>query len=940
MGFLHKKNHQTRNKDPFIRLLTPMIAGFVTCVFCLVSLTWAWFTASVDTETQTIEAAVRSTSVKVYEITKTTVENGGVTETRTLKMPVAEGISLLENTGEEPQGVTIEEEPVVWELSPEKSYEVILTGDGTASKGYCKVALSHTVSGSNTPETKLYKTPAFDKEASIGFTYHTGGFANEEGVTETSWNEYVNNVVTPTLTIASFWGNPEGETAQVSLMSVGETEEYMLLSDGDVLGFAPIPCPEAKAETEMDLVGFEMEEGTVISAAEDYQVALTLKEGYEMPAEVTVNIDGKDYVVSTTGTEANEKAPYYDAETGILTVPAALLHDGATVILQAEATPIPEEPAEEEEEETEEEPEEETVEETETEETPVAEEPEESLVTENPAKKEEDEAEEGKLSVKPVKTSSGNGGRDDDKADRETEEDAEDEENADSDSNAGDNASDEEDALAAARNEKIDVSFTLAQLTIDLEKTNLPANADLVLTLAAKEGEEYPEQFVITLDKTIRDEENEDEKIEEDKTEYTINADGENNPEGFAFDAETGELTIESELLVGVRAISIADGESEEDEETEEEAILPFEVKNLTFAFGDTEFALEGDMVILFTAGEGYELPETIIITIDDEEYVIYTSEEDSEENPEGITFDAETGTLTISKDLLEDAEAISIAAEAVKVEEEDSEEDDSEEDGEEEDDEENSDQDSEDEDEEDDNNTTEGDADSGDDDDTGTENGGDSSGDESGDSTENENGDSTGTEENTGSNENAGGDNQDTENGEATEDENETEGGENTGETDTETNPDDTTEGAENGTDGPATTNPEEEEGGNEQGGEGDDESGNATSGTENGSGDETTTPSGDDNSATIPDAPEAGEPASGDNAESGNTESTGKGKDDSGNNTVSSSSGEAATLPSVGDVAQSGSNTSDAPATDSHKGESSSADTTLGSKEASSEE
>ena len=39
---------------------------------------------------------------------------------------------------------------------------------------------------------------------------------------------------------------------------------------------------------------------------------------------------------------------------------------------------------------------------------------------------------------------------------------------------------------------------------------------------------------------------------------------------------------------------------------------------------------------------------------------------------PEGITFDIETGTLTISKDLLEDAESITIAAEGVKKEDED----------------------------------------------------------------------------------------------------------------------------------------------------------------------------------------------------------------------------------------------------------------------------
>ena len=48
--------------------MTPMIAGILACVFCLVSMTWAWFTASLNTPPQTIQAASRSTSVKVYEI--------------------------------------------------------------------------------------------------------------------------------------------------------------------------------------------------------------------------------------------------------------------------------------------------------------------------------------------------------------------------------------------------------------------------------------------------------------------------------------------------------------------------------------------------------------------------------------------------------------------------------------------------------------------------------------------------------------------------------------------------------------------------------------------------------------------------------------------------------------------------------------------------------
>lgn len=663
MSLLHKTKQQKRNNDPLIRLMTPMIAGILACVFCLVSMTWAWFTASVNTPPQTIQVASRSTSVKVYEISQPEDKDGDVAKTL-VKPKTSEALSLAEGEEADDENVIISGEPVVWELSPEKSYEVVMTGSGTASTGYCEVALSHTASTSDEAETKLYTTSAFEKDNEFKFVYNTGGFSNAEGVTERQYKEYVEKTTPPTIAITSYWGKPaEDEEEQVSVMSLRDTSnEIMLLSDGDVLGLAPIPCPEAKAETEFELEGFEIQEGAEISAEEDYKVSLTLKTGYEMPSEVVVNIDGKDYVVSTENSEASEDAPYYDAETGVLTVPSALLSDGIKVSVKATATPIPEEePAEEE---TEEEPTEETTTGNETEEDKTADTPSDNnVVADNPSKKED--GEQG--SNEPEKTPSGDGGNDDDDDDK-----------ADKPSGGSSNGN----SSSAGKNEdkiedeKADVKLNLSQLTINLEETQIPTNADLVLTLSAKEDMELPERIVITLDKTIRDEDvenEENEEIIEDKTEYIINTDGKDNPEGFEFDAETGELTISSDLLEGVREIAIADIEQNEADEDEEKATLTFEVKNLTFDFTDDEIVTDEDVVITFTAGEGYELPETIIITIDGEEYIIYTSEEDSDKNPEGITFDTETGTLTISKELLEDAEAITIAAEGVEKEDEES---------------------------------------------------------------------------------------------------------------------------------------------------------------------------------------------------------------------------------------------------------------------------
>ena len=622
-----------------MRLMTPMIAGILACIFCLVSMTWAWFNASVNTGAQAIQSANRSTSVMVYEIGQLKEGNANVTKTL-VKPEISEAVSLSEEVQETDASVVMAGESLVWNLSPEKSYEVVMTGSGTASTGYCKVALSQTLNGSDTAETKIYKTSAFEKDNTVKFICNTGGFSDVEGVTETQYKEYVEKTTTPTLTIESYWGkSAENDT----------TEEIMLLSNGAVLGHAPIPRPEAKANATIELEGFEIQEGSIISAEQDYKISLILKEGYEMPDIVTVNIDGKAYAVDTQGGEASNNAPYYNAETHILTVPSGLLSDGTVVSVQAVATLIPVVALEEEtnQEETDAEPaEEDNSDDAATD---------NNVVADDPTKEDEDEEQS---SDKPNRNPIGSGGNNG---------------NDETDNNSGDLSTDTSSSSDNNEEEpeveKADVTLNLSQLTINLEETQIPTNADLVLTLSAKENMELPEKFVITLDKTIRDENMEEEEITEDKTEYIINTDGKDNPEGFEFDVDSGELTVSSELLEGVREITIADIEENESDEDESKATITFEVKNLTFDFTDDEIVTDEDVVITFTAGEGYNLPETIVITIDGEEYTVYTN--DVDENPEGITFDVETGTLTITKALLQDVKTITITAEGTEKEDE-----------------------------------------------------------------------------------------------------------------------------------------------------------------------------------------------------------------------------------------------------------------------------
>ena len=681
MNLFHKKLNNTKDNDPIFRLMAPMIIGIIMCIFCLVSMTWALFSASVNTNPQPIQSATRNTSVVVYEI-GLDKENKPISGSKTKIMPQAKKESY---DVDEDDNIIISGDVVTWKLAPEKTYEVVMTGGGTATTGYCKVAMSQTVNGSTREETKQYTTSPFEQEKTIRFTYNTGGFSDADGITATQYMEYIETTTAPTLAIASYWGSPaeEKETQASTLAAKNKPSEVLILSDGDVLGLAPIPCPEAKAETELELDGFEIIDGEEISAEEDYQISLTLKDGYEMPSEVIINIDGKDYVVSTADSNESDKSPYFDSSTGVLTVPSSLLSDGITVSVKATASPVPDKDELEEVEELEEvgEETETTTEETEeTEETPedvsdteettegensddnnTSDTTDDNMVADDPSKKEEDD-DKGKDT--PSRTPSGRGGNDDD----DDEDDGDDDDKKDPETPSTDNNQD------TSKEEKADVKVNLSQLTINLEETKIPTNADLVFTLSAKEDMELPEKISITLDKTIRDENSTDEEIREDKTEYIIFTDGEDNPEGFEYDPETCQLTISSDLLKGVREITICDIDENNSSKDEEKTTISFDVTNLTFDFSDDEFNTDEDIVIVFTAGEEYELPETITITIDGKEYIIYTREEDSDKNPDGITFDPETGTLTIPKDLLKDAKAITITAEGIKKEDDESE--------------------------------------------------------------------------------------------------------------------------------------------------------------------------------------------------------------------------------------------------------------------------
>lgn len=112
---LYVPKHTKPTDENIIRLLLPSLVGIGICMVCLAGMTWAWFTASVTTPTQTITAAKYDVAVSV-DGTAVSTENGQYTL----------------NKGE---------------------HIVTLTAAGNASTGYCKIIFNN----KDTP----YYTPQF-----------------------------------------------------------------------------------------------------------------------------------------------------------------------------------------------------------------------------------------------------------------------------------------------------------------------------------------------------------------------------------------------------------------------------------------------------------------------------------------------------------------------------------------------------------------------------------------------------------------------------------------------------------------------------------------------------------------------------------------------------------------------------------------------------------
>lgn len=73
-SLLYVPKHQKPTDENILRLLMPSVIGAVLCMVCLAGTTWAWFSASMQTELSAITAAEYTVSVTITDENQKQVE--------------------------------------------------------------------------------------------------------------------------------------------------------------------------------------------------------------------------------------------------------------------------------------------------------------------------------------------------------------------------------------------------------------------------------------------------------------------------------------------------------------------------------------------------------------------------------------------------------------------------------------------------------------------------------------------------------------------------------------------------------------------------------------------------------------------------------------------------------------------------------------------------
>ena len=192
--FFHKGDHagKKERKDSIVPLLMPSILGVCICLVCVCGMTWAWYSASVQTPPQKMTAAY-------YEVTVESVMNGGT------KIEKRNGGYTLNS------GIT---------------YAVSLKADGSVREcgGYCLIECS---------DTKYY-TQTFKPGESITIDF----------IPET----------TGTYIFTGVWGShPVGVTAEKIINAAAEDTENNAADEinNPVISDTPSPASDEPTQDQM-----------------------------------------------------------------------------------------------------------------------------------------------------------------------------------------------------------------------------------------------------------------------------------------------------------------------------------------------------------------------------------------------------------------------------------------------------------------------------------------------------------------------------------------------------------------------------------------------------------------------------------------------------------------------------------------------------------------
>ncbi len=160
--FYKGKHHRKEEKDNLTAMLMPSVLGILLCAVCLMGSTWAWFTATQSTATQTIQAADYNVSAVVKSgETEIAAENGTYTLTQ------GEYTVTLAASGEATTGYCI------LDFSGTKTYTEQI------SKG-TSITLNIKINEPVVLEiTDVWGTYAGDKTITTGYTYGTASEAED-----------------------------------------------------------------------------------------------------------------------------------------------------------------------------------------------------------------------------------------------------------------------------------------------------------------------------------------------------------------------------------------------------------------------------------------------------------------------------------------------------------------------------------------------------------------------------------------------------------------------------------------------------------------------------------------------------------------------------------------------------------------------------------------